>query len=273
VGKSTISGYLLVREEEEAFFGRDPGDSEREVEILFGSGQKTSARLFRSAGKLRRLKLVFTGAKCQAFRSFLRKNFRPRKARGPRGVLILTRKGKNRLVASVESIAEAEVTLLQMGAQRFFAGARPICVLHPALVDMKEILDDTPLPENPTRSALAKTITRKLVAAGWEETEGVGGGLDLPGGLRRAGAQLHLTLVADDLSAALMAIAAGFELGIIDLGLILTADDRLARQIKAGAKTPAPASLDKIVAHLRTLDFMLRGPLAAIGLTVRKTIR
>jgi len=205
-------------------------------------------------------------------RSWLRGRCRPRKARRPRGVLVIERRGKESYSVSVESLSEAEIQLLELGAQRFFAGARPLSVLHPALMGLKDTLAAVRLPRNGTKRGIGQAIEKSLLSAGWQEAPTVGGGLLLSAGLRRSGAELHLVLDAQDLFLPLLSLGASFEARSIDLGVILVADGSLSRMLKRNGAT-SPAALDRAVDNIRTLHFAIRGPLGVFGLTVRKTIR
>ncbi len=272
VGKSTISGYLIVKPDEESFFGADPGSQGRDVEIGFGERQRVSARLYRTSGKTRQLKLVFTGEECQPFRRWLSKKCPRRKSRQPRGVLSLARKTEKSYLASVESIAQAEVQVLELGGQRFFAGARPLSVLHPALMGFKDLLDTIVVSKAVTPTRLMNNIEKVLLKNEWGPAATVGGGLALPGGFRRSNAQLHFVLEAKDIFEALLSVAASFELGVIDLGLVIVADGSLARKL-GQAGTGSQASLDRAVSNLRTLDFLVRGPLGVFALSMKKQLR
>ncbi len=272
VGKLVIEGTLTVRASEEDFFGDDPGSAGRAMEIRFGDSGKVPARLYRSAGREKRLKVVFLGKEGKPLRSWLRGRCRPRKARRPRGVLVLDRRGKGAYTATIESLSEAEVNLLELGAQRFFAGARPICVLHPALMDLKDSLAAARLPRKGSARGIGQAIEKSLLSAGWQATPSVGGGLLLSAGLRRSGAELHLVLEAQDLYLPLLSLGAGFESRAIDLGVILVADGSLSRLLKRNGAT-SPAALDRAVDNIRTLHFTVRGPLGVFALTARKTIR
>jgi hypothetical protein len=272
VGKSTISGYLIVKPNEESFFGSDPGSQGRDVEISFGERQRVSARLYRTSGKTRQLKLVFTGEECQPFRRWLSKKCPRRKARQPRGVLSLARKTESSYLASVESIAQAEVQVLELGGQRFFAGARPLSVLHPALMGFKDLLASIVVSKSVTPTRLMNNIEKVLLKNEWVPAANVGGGLALPGGFRRSNAQLHFVLEAKDIFESLLSVAAAFELGVIDLGLVIVADGSLARKL-GQAVTGSQASLDRAVSNLRTLDFLVRGPLGVFALSMKKQLR
>jgi hypothetical protein len=272
VGKSTVSGYLVVRPEEEDFFGRDPGTESRSIEIEFGDEESIQARLYRATGKTRSLKLSFTGQEGQSFRRWLKRHCPPRKGRKPRGILVMTRKSRNRFEARIESIADAEVRVLELGAQRFFAGARPLSVLHPALIDLRQLLEDVALPKVLDLPRLQSAIEKVFLTTGWARFESPGGGLALDGGCRRSGAQLHLVLRPEDLYLALVSVAAAFELKAIDMGLLLVADGKLARSLQRDSGTTA-SSLDRAIDHVRTLGFLIRGPLCVFALSERREIR
>jgi hypothetical protein len=272
VGKSTISGYLIVKPDEESFFGSDPGSQGRDIEIDFGEQLKISARLYRTSGNTRQLKLVFSGEECQPFRSWLSKKCPRRKARQPRGVLSLNRKTEKSYTASVESISQAEVHVLELGGQRFFAGARPLSVLHPALMGFKDLLATIEVSKSVTPTRLMNNIEKVLLKNDWSPVPTVGSGLALPGGLRRSNAQLHFVLEAKESFEALLSVAAAFELGAIDLGLVIVADGSLARKL-GQAGTGSQASLDRAVSNLRTLNFLVRGPLGLFALSIRKQLR
>ncbi|HUU00594.1 MAG TPA: hypothetical protein VM425_04040 [Myxococcota bacterium] len=272
VGKSVIEGTLTVRVSEEDFFGDDPGTAGRAVEMRFADEGRIPARLCRSSGREKRLKLIFSGKEGKPLRSWLRGRCPSRKARRPRGVLVIERRGKDSFVASIESLSEAAVHLLEIGAQRFFAGARPICVLHPALIDIKDRLATVSLPRKGSVQGIGRAIEKSLLSAGWQEAPSVGGGLLLSGGLRRSGAELHVALEAQDLYLPLLSLGASFESRAIDLGVILVADGSLSRLLKRNGAT-SPAALDRAVDNIRTLHFMVRGPLGVFALTTRKMIR
>ena len=80
VGKTTLSGYLVVKSEEEGFFP-EPGETEVEVVLAFAEGQELAARLFRAGGKTRQLKLAYTGEEGAAFRSWLKRSFPARQGK------------------------------------------------------------------------------------------------------------------------------------------------------------------------------------------------
>lgn len=272
VGKQTLAGYIEVRPRSKSFFGAEPGLDGRQIEIRFGEGQKVAARYYRTSGKSHRLKIAYTGESGERFRSFLRKAFKMRKVRKPRGVLVFTRTGADLYMVQPESIQQATVEVLEVGPHRYFEGARPISVLHPAMIDLPDRIQSVSFRNTITIRKARGLMRRALTAGGWEEVPAIGSGLALSGGLRRSGAQLHEVLEAPDLYPALLSLAASFELGSIDLGVLLIADGNLASRLKVQDGGPS-ASLDRAVRNIRQLGFMIRGPICAIALNLRKTLR
>ncbi|MBW1873497.1 MAG: hypothetical protein JRJ19_15625 [Deltaproteobacteria bacterium] len=115
-------------------------------------------------------------------------------------------------------------------------------------------------------------IEKILLKNDWSLLATVGSGLALPGGFRRSNAQLHFVLEAKEIFEALLSVAAAFELGVIDLGLVIVADGSLARRL-GQAVTGSQASLDRAVSNLRTLNFLVRGPLGVFALSMKKQLR
>ncbi len=107
VGKETLSGYIVIRPQDREFFGEDPGTQGREITLVFGEGQKIRARFHQSGGKAPKLKIAFTGKAGASFRSYLRRKFKPRRVRGPRGYLAFTRLAADRFGISPESLKQA----------------------------------------------------------------------------------------------------------------------------------------------------------------------
>jgi hypothetical protein len=272
VGQTVLSGYLLVRPAEEAFFGPDPGAGERRVWLLTDEVSPCPARLVRARGSEPRLKLVYTGQSGAALRAYLRRRLRARKGRGPRGVLEIRREDPERFRLLLETRSEAEVELFTPGPRLYLQGARPRVVLHPATLDLDARLTALRLPEPPTPGAVRAALQAGLQACGWVEAVSAGAGLLLPGGLRRAGAQLHLVLLAEELYPALLSLAVSFRSHATDLGVLLVADGRLAERLERPAGR-ALASLKRSERELELLDFLQRGPLYLLGLSVRKEIR
>jgi hypothetical protein len=271
VGRTLLSGYLRVRPEHEDLFAPAPRRGERAVELLFGDGQCASARLLRSSGKQRELKLAFTGEAGAALRSWLKKQLPARKASKVRGVLQIERLAADRFRLAAERASQAEVELLAPGARRYLHGARPISVLHPALQDLDSLLAGVALERDLRPGKLATRLGRSLARAGWEASASVGAGLALSGGLRRFAAQLHPVLEAEALVPALVSLAAGFELAGRDLGVLLVADGRLAERLRR--PRGAAASLRRAEREAGRLPFLVRGPICLIGLGARKEIR
>ncbi|MBN2495940.1 MAG: hypothetical protein JXR96_15215 [Deltaproteobacteria bacterium] len=271
VGVKTLSGYLVVDADQEGFFP-EPEDGEIEIRIHFDEGQQLRARLFRSAGRRRRLKLAYTGEAGAGFRAWLKRSFPARKGRGPRGVLVLKRRSARSCVASAESVSQASVELLWPLGRRYFEGARPLCVLHPAMQDLEAGLRELALPDRASVRELGRALSARLRELGWQETESVGGGLALQAGLRRSQAQLHPVLQTGDLYPALLALAIGFELRAIDLGVLLVADGKLSARLQREAHAPA-SSVERALREMKDLAFLLRGPICLIGLSARSELR
>jgi len=272
VGRTALAGYLVIRPVDEAFFRPLPADQHREIQLVFEDGQRVAARLLRARSARAELKVAYTGKTGAAFRAWLKRRFPARKSSKVRGVLVLERLAPDRFAVRTESVSQAEVELLSPGARHHLAGARPVCVLHPAMLDLESLVKAVPVPAKPTAARLRRDLERRLAAAGWESIPSVGGGLALAGGLGRSRAQLHLVTVAAELYPALVAMAAGFELGGTDLGVLLVADGRLAEGLRSGAGTPA-ASLARALREVEQLAFLVRGPTVLIGLGTRKEIR
>lgn len=274
VGKETLSGYMPVRARQKDFFGPDPGEEERILTVHFGEGEQVPVRYYRTAGRDGRLKLAYTGPQGEGFRSFLRRFFKTRRKRGPYGVMVWTRLGQGRYQVACESLQQARVEKLEPGGRRFFAGARPISILHPAMLDLTEVLSGVVVPREVRLSRLRGLIQRALEDAGWQPAAQPAAGLVLPGGMHRAGARLHRVLLASDLYPRLLSLAAAFESQACDLGVLLVADGTLARRIERTNRRAGPsASLDRAVRNLRTLAFAVRGPTCLLGLGVQTTIR
>ena len=272
VGKETLSGYITVRPQDRGFFGEDPGSAGREITLVFAEGKKIRARYYQSGGKAPKLRIAFTGKPGASFRSFLRRKFKPRRARGPRGYLVFTRLAAERYGISTESLKQAVRDMLQLGAGRFFEGARARSVLHPALIDVRDLLGKIHVPRRVTPRQLQGLIARSLTGGGWKEVATVGGGLALSAGLRRQKAQLHIVLEASDLVPALVALAAAFHLQDIDLGVVLVADAGLARRL-GRSDGHSLVSLDRTVRTMRTLPFLTRGPSCVYSLAVTQTLK
>ncbi len=274
VGKTTLSGYLVVKPADESFFRPLPDESGRTVVVLFGEDQRVEARLFRSRGKEPRLKLAYTGEQGATLRSWLKKRFPARRSKSSkvRGVLVLERLDADRFRATARSVSQAEVELLAPSERRYFQGAKPVSILHPAMIDLEDGLRRVLLPAPPSASGLRRAVERSLVKQGWQPVDSVSAGLALDAGLRRAGAQLHLVLAADELYGALLSLAAGFTLLAVDLGVVLVAEDRLAERLRHKNVAPA-ASLKRAVRDMQQLPFLIRGPICLEGLSTRKEIR
>ena len=194
VGQTVLSGYLQLRTADEGFFGPDPGDAERRVWLVADEIAPCAARLLRARGADARLKLAYTGAAGSALRAWLRRHFRPRKGRGPRGVLEILREDGDRFRLRAETVSEAEVEVFLPAGRVYLQGARPRVVLHPATLDLDARLGALSLPEPPTSTVLRAGLVEGLGQAGWSPCATPGAGLALDGGLRRAGAQLHLEI-------------------------------------------------------------------------------
>ena len=272
VGKETLSGYIVLRPRDLEFFGEDPGAKGREITLVFAEGQKVRARYYKSGGKAPKLKIAFTGKPGASFRSYLRRKFKPRRARGPRGYLAFTRLSADRFGVSPESLKHAVRDVLQLGSGRFFEGARARSVLHPALIDIRDLLGKVNVPRQVTPRQLHGLITRSLAGGGWIEATTVGGGLALSAGLRRQKAQLHIVLESSDLVPALVSMAASFHLQDIDLGVVLVADTGLARRL-GRSDGRSLVSLDRAVRTLRTLPFLVRGPSCVYTLSLAQTLK
>jgi hypothetical protein len=272
VGKETLSGYIMVKPQDQEFFGGDPGTAGREFTLVFAEGQKIRVRYYKSGGKAPKLKIAFTGKPGASFRSFLRRKFKPRRVRGPRGYLVFTRLAADRYGVSTESLKQAVRDKLQLGAGRFFEGARARSVLHPALIDIRDLLGRIHVPRRVTPRQLQGLITRSLAGGGWKEVTTVGGGLGLSAGLRRQKAQLHIVMEASDLVPALVSLAAAFHLKDIDLGVVLVADAGLARRL-GRSDGRSLVSLDRTVRTMRTLPFLTRGPSCVYALSVTQTLK
>jgi hypothetical protein len=272
VGKETLSGYIVIRPRDREFFGGDPGTKGREITLVFGEGQKIRARFYQSGGKTPKLKIAFTGKPGGSFRSYLRRKFKPRRARGPRGYLVFTRLAPDRFGISPESLKQAVRDVLQLGSERFFEGARARSVLHPALIDIRDLLDKVQVPSRITPRQLRGLIARALTGGGWEEVSTVGGGLSLSAGLRRQEAQLHIVMEDVDLVPALVSMAAAFHQKDIDLGMVLVTDRGLARRLgRTNGRTLV--YLDRVVRTLRMLPFLARGPICVYTLLVTQTLK
>jgi hypothetical protein len=272
VGKETLSGYIVIRPQDREFFGEDPGTKGCEITLVFGEGQKIRARFYRSGGKAPKLKIAFTGKAGAPFRSYLRRKFKPRRVRGPRGYLTLTRLAADRFGVSPESLKQAMRDVLQLGSGRFFEGARARSVLHPALIDTRDLLEKVHVPSRVTPRQLCVLIARALTGGGWKEVSTVGGGLALSAGLRRQKAQLHIVLEDNDLVPALVSMAAAFHLQDINLGVVLVADRGIARRL-GRTDGRSLVSLDRVVRTLRTLEFLARGPSCVYTLSVVQTLK
>jgi hypothetical protein len=254
------------------FFGENPGTKGREITLVFGEGQKIRARYYHTTGKTSKAKIAFTGKAGASFRSFLRRNFKSRRARKPRGYIVFTRLGTDRFGVSPESLKQAVRDVLQLGSGRFFEGARARSVLHPALIDMRDLLGKVHVPRRMTSRQLQGLIARSLSSGGWKSVSTVGGGLALAAGLRRLQAQLHIVLEADDIVLALVALAAAFHLKDIDLGVVLVADKGLARRV-GRSDGGSVISLDRVVRTLRMLPFLAQGPTCIYTLSMAQTLR
>jgi hypothetical protein len=272
VGQTVLSGYLLLRTADEGFFGPDPGDAERRVWLLTDEIAPCPARLLRARGAEARLKLAYTGQAGAALRAWLRRHFRPRKGRGPRGVLEIRREGEEQFRLHAETLSEAEVEVFLPAGRVYLQGARPRVVLHPALPDLDARLGALVLPEPPTTAVLRAGLLSGLERAGWAPSASPGGGLVLDGGLRRFGAQLHLVLLAEDLYPSLLSLAVAFEQHAIDLGVLVVVDGRLSERLERPAGR-APASLKRAERELETLAFLQRGPIYVLGLSCRRELR
>ncbi|HOX42015.1 MAG TPA: hypothetical protein PK668_00380 [Myxococcota bacterium] len=272
VGQTVLSGYLLLRTADEAFFGPDPGDAERTLWLLTDEIAPCPARLLRARGAEARLKLAFTGQAGAALRAWLRRHFRPRKGRGPRGVLEIRPEGPDQFRLVPETLSEAEVEVFLPAGRVYLQGARPRVVLHPAMLDLDARLGALVLPEPPSVGAVRASLAGGLEQAGWIPNPSVGGGLLLDGGLRRNNAQLHPVLLAEELYPALLSLAVGFELGTLDLGVLVVADGRLGERLERPAGR-APASLKRAERELEALGFLQRGPIYVLGLSCRRELR
>lgn len=272
VGKKTLSGYIVIRPQDGEFFGGDPGQKGRGITLVYGEGLTARARYYRSGGRVPELKIAFTGEAGVSFRSFLRRKFRPRRARGPRGYLAFTRLAADRFGVSPESLKQAVRDVLRLGSGRFFEGARAHSVLHPALIDIRDLLGKVQVPGRATPRQLGGLIARALTGGGWQETPTVGGGLALHAGLRRQQAQLHIVLEAPDLVPALVSLAAAFHLQDIDLGVVLVADRDIVRRL-GRTDGRSLVSLDRVVRTLRALPFLARGPCCAYDLALIQAVK
>jgi hypothetical protein len=272
VGKETLSGYILVKPRDREFFGEDPGPQGREITLVFAEGQTVRARYYHSGGKAPKLRIAFTGKSGAPFRSYLRRKFKPRRARGPRGYLAFTRLAADRFEVSPESLKQAVRETLQLGSGRFFEGARARSVLHPALIDIRDLLKKVQVPPRVMPRQLHGLVTRALIGGGWTQVPTVGGGLALSAGLRRQKAQLHVVLDASDLVLALVSLAAAFHLQDIDLGVVLVADRDTARRL-GRTDGLSLATLDRAVRILRMLPFLARGPSCVYALSVIQTLK
>ena len=272
VGKETLSGYIVIRPQDREFFGEDPGARGREITLVFGEGQEIRARFLKSGGKAPKLKIAFTGKAGASFRSYLRRKFKPRRVRGPRGYLAFTRLAADRFGISPESLKQAVRDVLQLESGRFFEGARARSVLHPALIDIRNLLEKVHVPSRVTPHRLHGLIARALTDGGWQEVSTVGGGLALSAGLRRQKAQLHIVLEDVDLVPALVSMAAAFHFKDIDLGVVLVADRGIARRL-GRTDGRSLVSLDRVVRTLRTLPFLARGPSCLYALSVVQTLK
>ncbi|NMB76906.1 MAG: hypothetical protein GYA21_17470 [Myxococcales bacterium] len=267
VGKKALSGYLDIRPRDEGFFGA--GSAERELEVSFGESEAALVRL-RRAGQ--RLQLAYTGPEGEAFRRWLRVNFRTRRVRGPRGVLVLQALGGDRYQARAESLRQAQVEELYIGERVYLMGARPRSLLNPAIAELDERLGRISLPPPAPTAVLRQRITEELVAGGWITGQAAGGGLLLEAGLRRSGAELHLVLEPTDLYPALLRLAAGFSHHQIDLGAVLVADGALAQKYRSKTSLP-PASLERAKRDVEALPFLVQWPLCLFALSLRRTLK
>ncbi len=272
VGRTVLAGYLVIRPEDEAFFGPALAEGERPVRIAYEDGQQVAARLYRARSARGELKLAYTGRAAAAFRAWLKRRFPARKSSKVRGVLVIQADAPDQLRVRAESVSQAEVELVSPGPRRYLAGAKPVSVLHPAMLELEDGLRELPIPDELTAQRLRQAIEAHLGSAGWEPIPSVGGGLALGGGFGLSGAQLHLVTVAAELYPALVALAAGFELGGTDLGVVLVADGRLAESLRDPDAGPA-ASCPRAEREAAQLGFLLRGPIVLIGLSSRKEIR
>lgn len=271
VGRTVLAGYLVIRPQDEAFFGPALTEGERSVQITYEDDQQVAARLFRARSARAELKLAYTGKAGAGFRAWLKRRFPARKSSKVRGVLVIQGSDPGRLRVRAESVSQAEVELLSPGPRRYLAGAKPVSVLHPAMLELEDGLRDLQIPDELTPQRFQPLVGDHLRSAGWEPIQSVGGGLALGGGFGLSGAQLHLVTAAAELYPALVAVAAGFELGSTDLGVLLVADGRLAEGLRPGAG-PA-ASCSRAEREASQLGFLLRGPIVLIGLASRKEIR
>jgi len=270
VGRTVLAGYLVIRPEDEGFFQPLPERDGRRILLVYGDDQHVEARLVRARSKRAELKLAYTGRAGVGFRAWLKRRFPALKSSKVRGILELQRIDPDRFLVRAESLSQAEIELLTPGPRRYLAGARPVCVLHPAMLE--RILKEVQLPSVLTPGRLWDGIQRRLGPLGWRPVSSIGGGLALAGGLGLAGAQLHLVAAAADLYLGLVAVAAGFALGDTDLGILLVADGRLAEGLRADGEAPA-ASLGRAEREAAQLEFLLRGPTVLIGLGTRREIR
>jgi hypothetical protein len=128
------------------------------------------------------------------------------------------------------------------------------------------------LPPPAPVALVRERIEKELREAGWAAVGSVGGGLLLPAGLRRTGAELHLVLDAADLYGSLLSLAAGSQLRQIELGVLLVADGALGGRLRQGSSAP-PASLERVLREIEALPFLVRGPLCVIALSMRRKLR
>jgi transposase len=275
VGKTTLSGYIAVPQAEEDRLigaGPDPGSAGTIIRILFDEPlREIQARLYRTSGQAAQLKIAYTGKDGAPFRSWLRQRFPARRVRKPRGVLVLKPLEGQRFQAEAESVRQAEVDRLALSGAHYYHEAKALRFLHPALVDVDECITRIALSAKDRPAHIDQRIQGSLQEAGWSAVESVGAGLLLPGGLRRNSAQLHVVLQAGALYPALMSLAAAWELGECDLGLLLVADGSLTSRLQRAGNGPA-AGLRRCLREIDLLSFAIRGPVCVMGLDVRRQI-
>jgi len=272
VGRTVLAGYLVIRRPDEAFFAPLPTEVDRPILLSYDGDQRVEARLTRARSARAELKVAYTGTPGTAFRAWLKRRFPARKSSKVRGILEIQRAGPDRFRLVAESVSQAEIELLTPGLLHYLAGAKPVCVLHPAMLGLVELIRAMPLPDAPTARSLGQGLEQHLRAAGWRPVQSVGAGLVLAGGLGCSGAQLHLVTVASELYLSLLGVAAGFAVGGTDLGILLVAEGRLAEILRPGGGPPG-ASMARAQREVELLDFLVRGPIVMIGLGTRKEIR
>jgi hypothetical protein len=271
VGKMTVSGYVALRQSDERFFVSDPSHPPPSIEIAFSDDRRIDARLLRS-GREGQLKIAYTGKEGDPFRKWLKQIFKPRGRNRPRGILVLEKTGPAQYAATAESIRQAQVDVLELGKRHYFEGAKPLSILHPALLGLEDVVRKVILPPPVATPFVRERIEKTLRDVGWEAGGSPGGGISQTCGLRRSSAELHVVLEAGDLPMALLSTAIGFHFRAIDLGVLLVADGAFTSRIRSGSSGSA-ASVERSLREIAALPFLVRGPICLISLGMKRVLR